>query len=605
MYGFDWANKRLWQRERQADRRVESAIDPREVERTLVLHWQEHCSECAPPECYASCPLYVARADQKCARFVYGIQPNPSFSGLLPVGADIRFRRWGKLEAVVAGVAVSPRAHRRLSAVDRGATDVAGSLANVLAPIDKRRRLSGAFAMARDKVVARAPVASDLEFDEFVVECHSFEAGSFRLVLEWVPTPGRPALRESFVVEPGQTVYRIAAERFGPLKDGIGGWLRVYPEGDDERRVVFTWLDFVRYRERPVPVVDPQVPAGLVKCVAWDLDGTLWDGILVEDGADGRALLPGIEELVRALDERGILQTVVSKNDHDEAWAVAQRLGLADYFLYPQISWGQKSVALRRVAELLNIGLDSVAFIDDSAFERAEVGERLPMVRVYGVDAVASLLARPEFDVPVTGAARGRREQYRTRIEREQAAETFTGDYLDFLRSCGLELTIFEPREPEHVERCLELIQRSNQLNLSKRLYTREEFDALLRTDGMLTLALEAEDRFGRYGIIGFVAVDERDEVPSVRDYVLSCRVAQKRVEHAFFGWLAAHERDLGATALQAELVRSGRNGPLEQVFQELPFTTVEDDGERALFELDVTVSLVDDIVDVRDLVSA
>ncbi|HKU58924.1 MAG TPA: HAD-IIIC family phosphatase [Gaiellaceae bacterium] len=598
MYGFDWANKRLWRQEQQAEGRVESAIDPGGVQRTLVLHWQEHCTECAPPECYVSCPLYEARADQKCARFVYGIQPNPSFSGLFPVGADIRFRRWGKLEAVVGGTSVSPRAHRRLAAADRGATGAARALTSALAKVDRKRRVSGGLAIARDKIISELPVSRDLAFDEFVIECHSFDDEPFRLVLEWVPTPGRLALRESFTVEPGENVHRVAAERFGSLKDGVGGWLRVYPDGDEEHRVVFTWLDFVRYRERPAP-------ADLVKCVAWDLDGTLWDGILVEDGADGRTLLPGIEQLVRALDERGILQTIVSKNDHDDAWAVVQRLGLADYFLYPQISWGQKSVALRRVAESLNIGLDSLAFIDDSAFERAEVGEAMPMVRVYGVDDVASLLDRPELDVPVTEAARGRREQYRTRLEREEAAETFAGDYLDFLRSCGLKLTVSEPLDATHVERCLELIQRSNQLNLSKRLYTREEFDVLLRTDGVLTLALEAEDRFGRYGIIGFVAVDERGDVPSVRDYVLSCRVAQKRVEHAFFGWLAARERNHGAHALRAELVRSGRNRPLERVFHELPFTIVEDDGERALFELDVTIPLADDVVAVRDLVAA
>lgn len=606
MYGFDWANRRLWREEREPELATGTSLDPAGIERTLLLHWQEHCVECAPPECYASCPLYVTRADQKCARFVYGITPNPAFSGLFDYGADIRFRRWGKLEAILGQTTASPRLHRRIAAADRGLSSATGALAGALAPLDSKHRLSGALAIARDKLLAELPRSRALDFDDFVIECHSFDENPFRLVLEFTPPDGRVTVRESFEVQPGRTVHRISADRFGSLEDSVGGRVRIYPEGDEERRVVFTWLDFVRYHERALTHNgDHAAPADLVKCVAWDLDGTLWEGVLIEDGAGERSLRPGVAELVRALDERGILQTVVSKNDHDEAWAVVERLRLSEYFLYPQISWGQKSVGLRRVAKALNLGLDSLAFVDDSDFERAEVRAALPMVRVFGIDEVAGLLDRPEFDVPVTHAARGRRTQYRTRIEREQAAASFAGDYLDFLRSCHLELTVFEPSDPAHVDRCLELIQRSNQLNLSKRPYSRNEFEKLLQTDGILALALEAEDTFGRYGIVGFVAVDERGDTAAVRDYVLSCRVAQKRVEHAFFGWLAGRERELGAAALQAELVRTGRNGPLEQVFHDLPFKVVRDDGEHALFELELTAQVADDVVAVHDLVAA
>ena len=149
-----------------------------------------------------------------------------------------------------------------------------------------------------------------------------------------------------------------------------------------------------------------------------------------------------------------------------------------------------------------------------------------------------------------------RRTQYLTQLEREQAVDTFAGDYLDFLRSCRLELEVFEPREPDQIERCLELVQRSNQLNLSKRAYTRKEFEALLGTTGILAVALEARDHFGQYGIVGFVAVDERGETPAVCDFVLSCRIAQKRIEHAFLGWLAEREAERGATRLRADLVK-------------------------------------------------
>src|SRR5438105_10164366 len=153
-------------------------------------------------------------------------------------------------------------------------------------------------------------------------------------------------------------------------------------------------------------------PADKVKCVAWDLDNTLWEGTLLEDGPDGCRLRPEVRALIERLDERGILQTAVSKNDHDDAWAVVERLGLQDYFLYPAINWGQKSANLKQIAERLNIGIDTFAFVDDSPFERAEVAAALPMVRVYSPEQLAGLLERPELDVPVTEMSRKRRLSY-------------------------------------------------------------------------------------------------------------------------------------------------------------------------------------------------
>ena len=590
MYAFDWAQDELWGREEQQSGRSASRLDRDRVDRTLLLHWQEHCVECAPPDCYASCPLYVERADRKCARFVYGIAPNPAFRGLLDVGADIRFRRWAKLEAIVGATALTPQAHRRLATVDHAVTRVA----RALAPADSSRLAGRALAVARDRLLPHVPNSRAVEFDDFVLECYAPDEEPFRLVLEWDPVD-RTTLRHAFEIRPGHNLHSLPASAFGtPVP---GGRIRVFPEADAERRLVFTWLDFVRYRQRPAP-------ADLVKCVAWDLDGTLWDGILIEDGPDRCGISPGVEEIVRALDERGVLQTVVSKNDHDDAWEAVERTGLADFFLYPQISWGPKSAGIRRAAERLNIGIDTFALVDDSPFERAEVTAALPMVRVYDTASLERLLALPELDVPVTETARNRRNQYRTRIERERAEETFSGGYLDFLRGCRLELRVLRPHDPAQIDRCLELVQRSNQLNLSKRAYERSEFESLLQTPGILSIALDAEDRFGSYGIVGFVAVDERAE-PTVRDFVLSCRVAQKHVEHAFFGWLADREAARGARVVRAELVRTTRNGPLQQVFADLPFVRSQDDGDRVLYELSLPATGLDDVVTVRDLVAA
>ena len=579
MFQFDWASRDLWEREGVAEPATPSALPRERVAETLLVHWQEHCVECAPPQCYEVCPLYVARADLKCARFVYGIYPNERFSGLFDHGADVRFRRWAKIEAELGGAAVSVDRHRLLDRVDSATTRGVNVVAGALAALNPKRRLNGALTLLRGAALQRGGGSDGASFDDFVLECYAPDPEPFRLILELV-RGNETALRHAFEIRPGHNFHTLPATRFGELA-GDGARVMLYPEDDAERRAVFTWLDFVRY-------LPGERPAAKVKCVAWDLDDTLWEGVLLEAGEDGCRARDEAVALVKELDERGILQTVVSKNDHEHAWALVERLGLAEYFLYPAINWGSKSENLRQVAKRLNIGLDTFALIDDSAFERAEVEAALPMVRVYSEGELAALLGRPEFDVPVTEMSRARRRSYLAEIERERAHESFGGDYLDFLRTTGMTMRVFVPRSEAEIARCVELVQRSNQLNLSTRRYSREEIEELLASEAMLCVAVECEDRFGRYGIVGFAVVDERGEVPVVADYVLSCRVAQKRVEHTFFGWLASRERSRGAAVLRAELVRTERNTPLVRVFEDLPFRLVVEEGPRRTLEWDL-----------------
>lgn len=115
-----------------------------------------------------------------------------------------------------------------------------------------------------------------------------------------------------------------------------------------------------------------------VKCVVWDLDNTVWDGVLLEDG--DVKLRPGVVEVIRTLDGRGILHSIASRNDHDAAMAKLEEFGIAEYFLYPQITWDNKSDSIRVIAETINIGIDTLAFVDDQPFERDEVSYAHPQV---------------------------------------------------------------------------------------------------------------------------------------------------------------------------------------------------------------------------------
>ena len=606
MFQLDWASKGSWKEHGEPQPSQPSALPSADVSRTSVLLWEEHCHECAVPQCYQSCSLYVPRADQKCARFVYGICPNPHFSGLFHFGADISFRRWAKLETYLYSNGTTVRRVRALHQVDRAVALVVRLLADILQPINPKRRLNGALTLFRERILERIfsgkPVT---KYDAFVLECYSPETEPFRLILEH--HADTQALRHAFEIQPGWNLHTLPAERF---RFDLGGRILLSPENSAERRLIFTWLDFVQFHPgRKAGAAEAaktsQRPAAKVKCVAWDLDNTLWKGVLVEDGADGLVPSPEALDLVRQLDERGIIQTVISKNNFADAWGVVERLGLQDYFLFPAINWRPKSVNLREVADKLNIGVDTFALIDDSAFERAEVENAFPQVRVYSIEQMPGLLTLDEFDVPVTETAKKRRLSYLTEIKREKEREVFSGDEEAFLRSCQLRLRLFVPREDRHVQRCLELIQRANQLNMSNRRYTASEFAELLSLPGMLSVAMDCGDRFGEYGIVGFASIDETPQNPRIRDMVLSCRVAQRRVEHTFLGWLANREAERGMKTLEADLIPTGRNTPLIQVFDDLHFVPVLEENGHRLMELPLSAPIASqDIIALADEVA-
>jgi FkbH-like protein len=606
MWQTDWAERPRQTADKEEPQEPQvSILEPAAVSSAYLLSWTEHCIECAVPDCYALCPLYVRRRDRKCARFKNGISPNPKYPGLFPFGAEIEFRRWGKLESSFGFGSVKPWQARWLDRMDRGLLRCIRPVSSLFRGVSPYLRINGAYAVYREQLLQVMTRGRREEFDEFVIEVWNLQSHPVRFVLESWQQGLR--FRASILLEPGRTVQHIPAASMNVDLYGAFGMIRVYPDNDVEAHVVFSWLDFVRYK-RPMELAAVPAPASgamvatasQVKCVIWDLDQTVWDGILGEQDADKVALRPQVLKMMMALDERGILQSIASKNDHDHAWRVLERLGVAHLFLYPQINWEPKSVNIQRIVETLNIGIDGCAFIDDSPFERAEVGHELPGMRMFADSDVPALLERPEFDVPVTEESRQRRAFYRAESERKQHAVQYGDRYEAFLRTCEMEATLFRPTQPEHVERCLELLHRSNQLNLSTHRYTREELVKLLQRPDVLCICTSCRDRFGEYGIVGFASLITSKDGAVLRDFVLSCRVAQKKVENAWLRWLAGAAGASGYSQIRAPYGRTSRNGVLLDALLEAGFVETMKDDAGSLLELDCDATIpASDIVSI------
>lgn len=297
--------------------------------------------------------------------------------------------------------------------------------------------------------------------------------------------------------------------------------------------------------------------APTVKCLVWDLDNTLWRGTLLEDHSV--TVDPHAVAVVQELDRRGILNSIASRNEESLALDVLRRHGLDEYFLYPQINWNAKDVSVKAVAAALNIGIDTLAFIDDQPFDRAEVAFSLPEVRCYSPIDLGFLLDLPDFNPPfVTPESAQRRLMYLADAARTHEEAEFSGPKEEFLASLSMRFTISPARE-EDLQRAEELTVRTNQLNTTGRTYSYDELKALAESDSHLLLVAELEDKHGSYGKIGLALVETSADVWVLKLLLMSCRVMSRGVGAVMLNHVMRSAAEAGAR-LQAELIPNDRN---------------------------------------------
>lgn len=557
----------------------------RERPERVVLSWGEHCIECAAPACFASCDLFDATRHGRCRRFEDGIVGRKLPDGR--TAAEVKFKRWGKLEAQgSAGLLPAHRADRAeavaeavaglLEPLGRAASAITGQSRWRKAP--ERFRRWAAKRAAREGSGARVP-------DTILIEVENLAAEPVRLLLtatidvkklpRAIPADQLPQPFASNIdLNAGFSSHSIDASGMGPLlRSGLPFLLSLAPAGERGAHLLFHRLDLVRNPkpEAGAAKAAAPAPAKAAKLVIFDLDNTVWDGILLEGEV---ALRRDVAELFRTLDERGILISVASKNARSDAMAKLAALGLDEFLLHAQIGWLPKSQGVAEIVRALNIGMDSAIFVDDNPFERSEVAEAHPEVEVLPDSAIPTLADHPRLQGSVTPESRARRAMYKQAIEREQAEQSFGSDYVEFLRTCGIHVTIREDR-PKDFDRIAELVQRTNQLNFSGRKYGRNEIEAILRDPARDRHVIIVADKFGSYGTVGFCLSSLVDGTGGtelvIEDFMLSCRVQGKFIEQALIAELI---RRAGRPATQVRVAfhKTDRNRAAQMVLEEMGF---------------------------------
>ncbi|ADD41168.1 HAD-IIIC family phosphatase [Stackebrandtia nassauensis] len=298
----------------------------------------------------------------------------------------------------------------------------------------------------------------------------------------------------------------------------------------------------------------------MIKCVVWDLDRTLVDGVFLE--SDDLRPRDGVLAVLRTLHGRGIVNSIASRNPPGSASTVLDGLGLGVSFVYPQFGWGVKSDSIRRIADKLRIGLDTFAFVDDDPYERTEVAAALPEVLVLSPDDIAGALDWPEFSpATVTPEARRRAESYQEAQERERVSREFTGSKEAFQRYCRTEITI-RPATTADVPRLAELSRRTSRFNSRTTALSETEFADRLNSSEHTVVCVNLRDRFGDDGIIGGVVV-ARGSAWEAELVMMSCRAMGRGVIEAVLSWLGGATRAADARFVWVPLRVNERNLPL------------------------------------------
>jgi FkbH-like protein len=531
------------------------------IKKRTVLPWSEHCTECVWPTCYSTCDLYSPREDGRCRRFVDGMVRVECPSAFNHYLLKIRFKQWGKLWTPGN---IHLRSIEQAEKIERRDHRLGTLLFQLPLPDPVRNTVVNKRYNFKKRMARRRPYASDVPTC-FLLEC--FNPYNRKVLLSFnIRLLDRkatiPFLR-LIELAPGFQKVRIPFSEIAQQIDVNSPFhMEIIPnEIGEEITLYFGLMEFVQELETS------NAGTKKIKCVVWDLDNTLWDGILVEDGEAGVRLRTEVVSVISELDRRGILNSIASKNDYEDAMRVLKKFQIDQFFLCPQISWGPKGTAVAAIAAQLNIGADGILFVDDTDFELQQVRAVSPQTRVVNARYFSSILRMAECQVPVTAESMERRKMYQIEHVRQDFAQNFRDDYKAFLRNCDIQLQIHSLTE-EVLERVHELTQRTNQMNFSGNRYDRAVLWGILRNPDLDSYVLSCRDRFGSYGVIGFGIVDNRE--PRLTDLMFSCRVQSKRVEHAFLVFLLRKYISTRGVDFHANYRKSPRNLPSGQVFEDV-----------------------------------
>ena len=329
------------------------------------------------------------------------------------------------------------------------------------------------------------------------------------------------------------------------------------------------------------------------KCLILDLDNTVWGGVVGDDGIEGIQLGHGLgigkaftefQMWVKKLKDRGIILCVCSKNDEDKAKEPFEKhpdmvLRLSDIAVF-MANWETKVDNIRAIQQILNIGFDSMVFIDDNPFERNIVRENIADITVPEMPEdpaqwLEFLYAENLFETAsYSSGDKDRTKQYQEEAKRSSYAKTFLNE-AEFLQSLDM-VSVVEGFTKFNTPRVAQLSQRSNQFNLRTVRYTEGDIAAMATDPSVIPLTFTLEDKFGDNGLICVTIMKVLDkETIFIDTWFMSCRVLKRGMEHFTLNTMVEKARERGFRKIVGEYLPTQKNGMVKDHYDRLGFTPV------------------------------
>jgi FkbH-like protein len=342
------------------------------------------------------------------------------------------------------------------------------------------------------------------------------------------------------------------------------------------------------------------------KCIVVDLDNTLWAGVLGEDGVEGIKIggdYPGnaylfFQDYLREVSRHGIILAICSKNNETDVFEVFERhpdmiLKMDDFVTY-RINWKDKAENIENIAQELNIGLDSIVFIDDNPAEREFVKQMLPDVCIPHFPEYPYLY--PEFIEEInskyfnayklTDEDLLKTQDYKENIKRIQYKEQFY-DVDGYLRGLEIKLTL-ERLNKINIVRFAQMTQKTNQFNLTTKRYTEADLQKF-SDEGSLVYGLRVKDKFGDNGLTGLVIIEYKQDYGHINTFLLSCRILGRKIEFEFIKYLFKKLKMLNITIITASYVKTQKNRQVEDFYDKCGFEIVEADDSHKNYRFELT----------------
>lgn len=323
------------------------------------------------------------------------------------------------------------------------------------------------------------------------------------------------------------------------------------------------------------------------KALIFDCDNTLWKGILGEDGFEKIKMYKEIQYLAIQLSKKGVIIGLCSKNnpqDVDEVLEKHPKMILRDEnIVIKKVNWEDKATNLKSIAKELNIGLDSIVFIDDSDFEVNLIKEELPMIEVFQVpnkEYEYAMMIRDILNLfynpKETKEDLEKVKMYKTQIKRAKEEENIT-DIEEYLKGLGLNITYFID-DISQADRISQMTQKTNQFNLTTKRYTKIDIETFINNKNMSVISISVNDKFGDSGIVGLAILEFKNDLAIIDTFLMSCRVLGRNIEYRFMDIIFDILKDKSISKVNSVYIKTLKNDQVSDLYDRYGFEVLEKD---------------------------